>query len=79
MNQEVIIGAMPISIHDLYHIAQGAKVALDGAARTKMEKARTLVELKEKSDTPVYGVTTGFGALAEVKVSSSELLELLSC
>ena len=41
-----------------------------------MDESRKLVEEKAASDTPVYGVTTGFGGLAEVKIPASDLAAL---
>ncbi|HYL07795.1 MAG TPA: aromatic amino acid lyase, partial [Candidatus Udaeobacter sp.] len=42
---------------------QGEKVALAPAARTRMERSRARVERAAQSREPVYGVSTGFGAL----------------
>src|SRR5260370_41931461 len=45
------------------------KVALAAAARTRMERSRTRVERAAASREPVYGVSTGFGALAGTRVA----------
>src|SRR6202045_1524668 len=45
------------------------KVALAAAARTKMERSRTRIERAASSREPVYGVSTGFGALAGPRVA----------
>ncbi len=44
------------------------KVALAAAARTRMERSRARVEKAARSREPVYGVSTGFGALASTRV-----------
>ncbi|TAN34872.1 histidine ammonia-lyase [bacterium] len=47
----------------------GEKVALAAAARTRMERSRGRVERAALSREPVYGVSTGFGALAGTRVA----------
>jgi histidine ammonia-lyase len=47
----------------------GEKVALAAAARARMERSRTRVERAAASREPVYGVSTGFGALAGTRVA----------
>ena len=47
----------------------GEKVALAASARTRMERSRARVEKAAASREPVYGVSTGFGALAGTRVA----------
>src|ERR1700694_4917623 len=54
----------------------GEKVALAAAARTRMERSRTRVERAAASREPVYGVSTGFGALAGTRVAPPRHPEL---
>ena len=54
----------------------GEKVALAAAARTKMERSRARVERAASSRDPVYGVSTGFGALAGTRVAPLRQPEL---
>jgi histidine ammonia-lyase len=54
----------------------GEKVALAAAARTRMERSRALVERAASSRDPVYGVSTGFGALAGTRVAPLRQPEL---
>ena len=46
----------------------GEAVALAPAAKARMERSRMLVEKAASSREPVYGVSTGFGALAGTRV-----------
>src|SRR5205823_2810530 len=55
---------------------QGEKVALAAAARTRMERSRARVERAATSREPVYGVSTGFGALAGTRVAPLRQPEL---
>ncbi|MFI5282854.1 MAG: histidine ammonia-lyase [Candidatus Dormibacterales bacterium] len=54
----------------------GEKVALAAAARLKMEKSRARVERAARAREPVYGVSTGFGALAGTRVAPLRQPEL---
>jgi histidine ammonia-lyase len=54
----------------------GEKVALAASARTRMERSRTRVEKAAASREPVYGVSTGFGALAGTRVAPLRQPEL---
>jgi len=54
----------------------GEKVALAAAARSRMERSRLRVERAASSREPVYGVSTGFGALAGTRVAPLRQPEL---
>jgi histidine ammonia-lyase len=52
------------------------QVVLSPAARTRMERSRTRAERASASREPVYGVSTGFGALAGTRVAPLRQPEL---
>src|ERR1700687_2616889 len=54
----------------------GEKVALAAAARSRMERSRLRVERAASSREPVYGVSTGFGAVAGRRVAPLRQPEL---
>jgi histidine ammonia-lyase len=54
----------------------GEQVVLAAAARTRMERSRARVERAAASREPVYGVSTGFGALAGTRVAPLRQPEL---
>ena len=59
----------PLRVEDVVAVARhGARVELTDAARERMRPARELVERLDASAEVAYGVTTGFGALADVIV-----------
>jgi histidine ammonia-lyase len=61
----VAIGSSPLTGAEVVAVARGgARVALDDASRTAIERARATVEELVAQETPVYGLSTGFGALA---------------
>jgi histidine ammonia-lyase len=52
------------------------RVALDARAAAAVDAARAVVDAHAAGDAPVYGVNTGFGSLAEVKIAKDALGEL---
>lgn len=73
----VTVGS-PLSIEAVQAVAKrGAVVALPASGRRALEAARAKVEPYLTADAPaVYGINTGFGALAEVRISSDDLTDL---
>ncbi len=65
------------TLGELEAVARGAAPrALDDADRERIGVARAVVEEAVASERPVYGVTTGFGQLASVRVSSADAARL---
>jgi histidine ammonia-lyase len=61
----VAVGSSPLTARKVVAVARrGARVALDDESRTAIARARATVEELVAQETPVYGVSTGFGALA---------------
>jgi histidine ammonia-lyase len=48
-------------------------VALAAAARERVQASRAVVERRAGGDEPAYGINTGFGSFAEVKISPDAL------
>ncbi len=68
---EVIISTHGASFADVVAIARdNAKVVISKESLAAMQKSRDHVEALAASDTPVYGISTGFGALANRHVST---------
>jgi histidine ammonia-lyase len=57
-----------LSLADVTAVARGEAVALSRDAVERMRASRALVEEKVRSNETVYGVTTGFGSLADVRI-----------
>lgn len=72
----VAIGFTPLSLRDVHEVAGGGGVVVAEQAWDKVRKSRRLVEELARGKEPVYGVTTGFGALAEVRIDNEQLLQL---
>ena len=73
------IDGSSLTIRDVVDVARfGRSATLAQAARTKMQASYSWVQAASKQDQPVYGVNTGFGSLARVKIdpAHSSLLSL---
>jgi histidine ammonia-lyase len=61
----------------LYRVVfEGAKVELAAQARERMLASRAVIERLIASDQAVYGVNTGFGKMASVRISREQIGEL---
>jgi histidine ammonia-lyase len=73
----VHIDGYSLSLNHLEEVVfQRAEVQLDSAARERMNASRAVIERLVESDTTAYGVNTGFGELAEVRISRGQIREL---
>ncbi|MBN2694731.1 histidine ammonia-lyase [bacterium] len=52
------------------------EVELSSKAREKVNSSRELVEQLDKGETPIYGINTGFGFLANKKIDKSQIEQL---
>ena len=67
----------PITVDDVVAVARhGATVRLGHQARADMAASAALVDGYVSSDSPVYGVTTGFGSLAATVIPVDRTAEL---
>jgi histidine ammonia-lyase len=65
-----------LSIGDVVAVARGEPVELPSEARMAMERSRAVVERAVASGETVYGVNTGLGALANVRLEPEEIRAL---
>ncbi|MEV6598252.1 histidine ammonia-lyase [Actinoplanes sp. NPDC051346] len=73
----VIVQPTGITPADVLAVARrDAKVELSEAAVAAMERSRAIVDGIEASGRPVYGVSTGFGALANTSIEPERRAEL---
>jgi len=77
MPAEVIIGIDGLSQESLLAIARkGAKVSISSDAASAINKSRTIVDSLAASEIPVYGISTGFGALARKFIDADKRVQL---
>ncbi len=62
----------PLTLDDVVAVARGAEVELPTSARQRIAAARDVVERAVASNATVYGVTTGFGSLANVRIEPEQ-------
>jgi histidine ammonia-lyase len=71
----VVVGEA-LSIQDVAAVARGEPVSLSPAAAERMAASRRVVEQKVEAGETVYGVTTGLGSLANVRLGPDEVRRL---
>jgi histidine ammonia-lyase len=65
-----------LSLDDVVAVARGEPVEMERAAPERMRASRALVESKVAAGETVYGVTTGFGSLANVRIEPAQAATL---
>ncbi|MGZ4148828.1 MAG: histidine ammonia-lyase [Actinomycetota bacterium] len=65
-----------LSLEDVVAVARGADAVFPDAARERVRAARAVVQRAVDEDRTIYGVTTGFGALADTKIDPAQASEL---
>jgi len=76
MTQEATLHPGSVALADWRRVYFGAAVSLDGGCRPAIEAgARTIEAIVAKGD-PVYGINTGFGKLASVRIGAADLATL---
>jgi histidine ammonia-lyase len=65
-----------ISLAELESIYRGGAVSVDPDCRSGVEKAHAIVMRAATGDEPVYGVNTGFGKLASVRIPHEDTAQL---
>ena len=72
----ITLDGSPLTIDQVRAVAAGAAVRLGESARARVAEARAAVERVAAGERAVYGVNTGFGSLAQVRVAAGELAAL---
>jgi histidine ammonia-lyase len=65
-----------LTLEDVVAVARGTGVELREGARRRVEAARRVIDAVVERGATVYGVTTGFGALADVRIEPSRAAAL---
>jgi histidine ammonia-lyase len=66
-----------LTLEDLYRIVfEGAEAELAPAARERMNASRAVIERLIETGSTVYGVNTGFGKMASMRISHDEIRHL---
>ncbi len=72
------IDGASLTIPDVVRIARGhgSQVLIDPAARQMLGRSRQIVERSIAQGDTIYGINTGYGKLANVRIESDQLLRL---
>lgn len=74
---EVVLDGNSLSIEQIHSAARhGAKVSVSPEARAKMQRSRDVIERGVAEGTAIYGVTTGIGEFARIRISPEQSAEL---
>lgn len=77
MTTPLVIDGTSLCIADVVDVARsGRAVVLSESARAKMADSYAWVQYATTQDQPVYGVNTGFGSLARVKIDTAHSSQL---
>ena len=75
--KEIYLGYDGMTLEDLVAIArQGAMVKLSKESKNRIKGGRKLIDQWVKEEKTIYGVTTGFGALSDVRISKNDIRQL---
>jgi histidine ammonia-lyase len=70
----IVLDGASLTIEQLLAIAdRGEAVALADAARDRVRASRAVVERRARGVEPAYGINTGFGSFADVKIAPDAL------
>ena len=77
MTQTVTLGTSGLTQDEVVAVARNwAKVVISPAALEAMAKTRAHIEKLAVAETPVYGISTGFGALANKHIGIADRVQL---
>ncbi|MGH9774574.1 MAG: histidine ammonia-lyase [Candidatus Acidiferrales bacterium] len=77
MTRPIALTGNDLNLEELYAaVFDGATVELVPDARRRMEASRAVIDRLVDSNTTAYGVNTGFGELAEVRISPDRIRQL---
>jgi histidine ammonia-lyase len=73
----ILLDGVSLSFAQVFAVSLGdAQAALHDAARKRMEASRAVVEKLLASGATAYGINTGFGELAQVRISPDKIRQL---
>src|SRR5512139_2860931 len=75
--ERVLLDGDTLTLEEVLAVARGrARAELAPSARERVRRARALVEARLSDGEAHYGINTGFGTLAEVRIAPEDLKKL---
>ncbi len=72
--EDLVLGLKPLLLEDVFRVAiEGQQVQLSSAAVSRIQLAHDFLLSRVKTDETYYGVNTGFGLLAHVKIPATDV------
>ena len=69
-SETILLDGSPLSVPQVQAVAsRGARVAIGETARQRLQSAHAAVQAVAAGEQAVYGINTGFGSLAHVRVA----------
>jgi histidine ammonia-lyase len=76
-DHRLLLDGETLSLEEIREVARGGvRVELAPEALARVERSRALVDRIAAGETPAYGINTGFGTLAEVRIDRRDLRTL---
>ena len=76
-DRRLLLDGDTLSLEEIRDVARGGvQVELSPQALARVERARALVDRVAAGEAPAYGINTGFGTLAEVRIDRKDLRTL---
>ena len=73
----ITLNSSGLTMEQVVEVARnGAKIEISQEALTKMAATRAHIESLAKADVPIYGISTGFGALANRHIAPEDRVQL---
>jgi len=73
----ITLNSSGLTMEQVVEVARnGAKIEISKEALEKMAATRALIETLAKAENPVYGISTGFGALANQHIAPEDRVQL---
>src|SRR6187551_1333744 len=73
----LVLDGEPLSVRDVERVARsGARVELGARGRERLIASREVLHAAMAEAEPLYGVNTGFGSLANVRISADDLRDV---
>ncbi len=73
---QIVLAPGAVTLAQWREVFQGAAPSLDPGCRSGVEPAAAMVAMIASTGEPVYGINTGFGKLAGVRIEAAELSRL---
>lgn len=70
---DIVLNGEHLALTDVRAVAAGARVALGGAARERLVRARAALDAALATGEAFYGINTGFGPFARTRISNAEI------